>query len=112
MNKEDLRKLVDHEIQWIKYYAHERSKHPLHLNDHLVYDRLVSIGYTKRVLSLDRRCPATILTSQTSILSDDLELVQPIGEPRDHSKNYYTPLEVWIIKFPNDVDWILEYIKK
>lgn len=110
MTKEELKRLVEHETQWLKYYMHFESKKTLHFNDHLFYDRVKSIGYTKRVVPLDRRCTAAILTSPKDVLTEDLSKIEVIGFPRDHSKNAYTPLEVWIIKFPQERTWALQQI--
>lgn len=110
MTKEELKKLVDHEAQWLRYYALAEDRTSLRLDDVNFYDRLRSIGYTKRVIPLDRRCAAAMLTSPTNILTDSLESITPIGSPRNHDHNLYTPLEVWILKFPEDTQWILTII--
>lgn len=110
MKKEDLKKLVEHEAQWLKYYTSEESKKGLHFDDIYFYDRLKSIGYTKRVVNLDRRCMAACMTSPKNVLTDDIETLIAVAEPRKHVDNFYSPLEVWVFKFPKEITWILNMI--
>lgn len=112
MTKEELKKLVDHEAQWLKYYALADSRAELHFNDILFYDRLRSIGYTKRVTPLDRRCMACVITSDKDVLTDDISKLKAVGEPRDHTKNCYSPLETWIARYPEETQWILAIISE
>jgi len=112
VTKEELRKLVDHEAQWLKYYALAESRAELHFKDILFYDRMKSIGYTKRVTPLDRRCMAAVITSDNNVLTDDISELRPVGEPRDHNKNCYSPLEAWVARYPEETQWILAIISE
>lgn len=61
---EELERYVDHEVQWMQYYAFSDSIKVLNENSELYRD-LVSIGYTKRFMPLDKRCARSIITSKT-----------------------------------------------
>ena len=111
MNIIELRKFVEHEAQWLKYYSNAESKNSLHFKDFNFYARLAPIGYTKRVIPLDKRCMAVVITSPNNAFTDDLETLQAVGEPRIHDNNCFSPLEVWIGRFPQDTQWILDYIQ-
>ena len=108
MNYEELDKLVDQELQWLRYYATAETRQKLNINSDL-YTELKSIGYTKRVIPLDRRCPAVMLTANTKIdISTDIETIIQIGEPRDKEKNCFTPLEFYLIKYPERKQWAID----
>lgn len=102
MNKQELNKLVDHEIQWLAYYGERNSRANLTVNSEL-YKDLVSIGYTKKIIPLDRRCLCDVLTSNTKITKDTLlENIYSTKEPRDLTKNCLSPLEVYWILYPDE----------
>lgn len=112
MTKEQLKKYVEQEAHWLQYYVIRASKDLLTKLDENFYETVNSIGYTKRVIPLDRRCPATMLTSPNNVKEDDISQMFEIGEPRNHSKNVYTPLEIWTIKYKEETLWLLELIKR
>lgn len=120
MEKEELMKLADQELQFLKYYAlanvdqtdypgkNGRTKFDVNRSP---YDQLVSIGYTKRVLSLDRRCALARLTSNTPVKESSLDdIFNAGGEPRDHDKNIFTAVEVLLLKCPEEHQWVIDYL--
>jgi hypothetical protein len=100
MTYTELLKFVNQELEWLRYYTHRDYKIKL-TKDSSIYDTLISIGYTKRVISLDLRCPSAILTSVDSINNlTDLNALEIISKPRNHNENCYTALEFFWIKYP------------
>lgn len=101
MKKEDLKKYVDQEVSWLYYYgSQQESEDPNRTtrktelyNDVLFYDRLISIGYTKKVIPLHMRCPAVFITSIKPVLESSIEELEIITGPRNHVNNIFTPLE-------------------
>lgn len=102
MENEELKKYVIHELQWLKYYAFIESKKSLN-NNSSIYDQLESIGYTKRVIDLYKRCSAAWIKME----SDKIELSD---YPRCVEKNIYTPLEVWLVKYPESFTEVKRYL--
>lgn len=112
MRKEELFKYVDTEVQGLRYYALKTTRDLLDINLS-IYDTLKSIGYTKRVLELDRRCGHSRVTSNEPLTKDTpIESVEFIGSPRNHSQNIYTGLEFWIMKYPEHNQAILDYLQE
>ena len=94
----EFQKLVDHETQWLKYYGYRPSRKADDYNDHLFYERLESIGYTKVIMPLPNRCVGAFITSDKPVLESTIEELRTIGSPRNHSKNIFTPLEYMMSK--------------
>ncbi len=112
MTKKELFRYVDAELQALRYYASEKTRMELNI-DKPIYEQLVSIGYTKRVLPLPARCAHSRVTSIEPITKDTpIECVEFSTSPRDNEKNIYTGLEFWIIKYPEDHKMILEYLNE
>ena len=103
MKIEELKNYVIHELEWLRYYALEDSRKKLN-NDSSIYDQLVSIGYTKRVIPLPNRCSAAWIKMN----GNDLELSKE--HPRCIEKNIYTPLEVWLKLYPESFDEVKRYL--
>lgn len=100
MTEKELNKLIDHEIQWLAYYANRESRGKL-TEESNIYKDLVSIGYTKKVIPLDKRCSCGVLTSNEQITKDTLlENIYLTNDARDITKNCYSPLEVYWILYP------------
>lgn len=99
MTHEELYKLVNHELDFLRYYAYRATREILNINSNL-YDVMISIGYTKRVIPLDRRCPAGMITVKGTIDLFDIEDLENGCGPRNHQEGRYTPLEIFWIKFP------------
>lgn len=108
MTKEELKKAVELELQWLHYYAFAGSKQNLDLTKSL-YDQLEGIGYAKKNIDLDKRC-AFLRLSSSKLISKSLPLeeIEESGLYRDNENNIYTALEVWMIKYPEENDWVLE----
>lgn len=105
-NKEFL-KLVNQELDGLRYYAHIESRQSLTVNSNL-YNEFIPMGYTKRPMKLDRRCASVSLTSNNKISPNiKLEDLIIIHEPKDDNNNKYTPLEVFWIKYPDKRNEIL-----
>lgn len=108
MTKEDIKKEVELELQWLKYYSHCDSKVNIDESKSL-YDQLKSIGYTKRNIDLDKRCSFLRFTSDSKIIKDtNLNDLIKSQLYRDNKNNVYTALEVYMIKYPEENNWILE----
>ncbi len=105
MNKEELRKYVDAELQWLKYYSTPDSKKEFDPTKS-PYTQLISIGYTKRVIPLHKRCAFLRLTSKKAILETDLEDMIMTDDYCNIENNIYSALEVFIMKFPEEHKWI------
>ena len=98
MNIEELKKLIDIEIQWLYYYSLAESRR--RLNEHSnIYNDLVSIGYTKRVMKLDLRCCPCIITSD-EIISEktDISRLKKVNGLR--GENRLSPVEAYISIYP------------
>jgi hypothetical protein len=98
ITEKDFIEAIEHEINWLYYYAWYEDREKLNEKSD-VYRDLSRMGYTKRVLPLDLRCPMYILTSdkpiEPGIKVEDLKIVQE----RRTDKNL-TPLEVAIKIWP------------
>lgn len=98
MTEQLFNKLIEHETVWLHYYGHPDERITEEYNDHMFYDRLVSIGYTKKVIALWMRCCGGFITSDRPVLESTVEELRIIGSPRDHEANIYTPLEYMFAK--------------
>lgn len=102
MKKEEFLKYVEHEINWLKYYARKDTREKLTVNSNL-YKDLISIGYAKRYTPLPQRCAGCILTADKNITSEitieDLYISYAL---KNNEENRYTPLEIFWMKFPNE----------
>lgn len=95
MTIEELYQLVDHEIDWLYYYALQEDRNILNESSD-VYKDLKSIGYTKRQLPLKLRCsPCSILSSKSIEIGIEIDLLE-----KSDSRDGLTPLEVIIKIFP------------
>jgi hypothetical protein len=111
MTKEELFKYVDTELQALRYYALEKTRMELNI-DKPIYEQLVSIGYTKRVLPLPARCAHCRVTANEPITKDTpIESIEFSGSPRNSENNIYTGLEFWLIKYPEDKQFVLNYLQ-
>jgi hypothetical protein len=93
MTEKELDRSAEQECSWLHYYGHDEARRIDEYNDVDFYNRLKSIGYCKRVIKLDRRCPAYCISSDKPVLESTIEELQMVSGPRDHSNNVYTPLE-------------------
>jgi hypothetical protein len=109
MTIEELNKLVDLEIQWLYYYAHIDSRNNLNENSNL-YTDLVSIGYTKKVVPLFSRCVPCIITSEETIV-EGLDVSKLRKDDNGRGENRYSPVEAFIIIFPDKKMEILNRLK-
>ena len=107
MTESEFKIAIEQEISWLRYYALKRDELTESSN---LYDDLISIGYTKRVIPLWDRCPKLIVTSDMRITEKtpvkDLVI---ITERRNTQDNKFTPLEVlWMDKTKRE--WIIRQL--
>jgi hypothetical protein len=108
MEKNELWKIVELEVQWLAYYGLGEDRKNLDLNKDTVYEQLRSIGYTKRVIPLDLRCIGCLSYKWVEgMLVEDLV---PLNERRNLVENRFTPLETWLKLYPNDKELIYKKI--
>ncbi len=106
MNREELYKHVETELEWLNYYVAAGSKKDFDFSKPL-YDQL-SAGYAKKNLPLDQRCAFLRLTSDKKInRNTKYEDLIISNELRDPSRNIYTALEFWLMKYPEDFKKLL-----
>jgi hypothetical protein len=107
---EKMWKSAKKEAEWLRYYGHEKSRIEDSFNDSNFYDRIISIGYTKRVTELHQRCSMLNITSDKPVLECDISDLEVSDSYRNHSKNIYTALE-WFIAKGIGSDQLIEIIK-
>jgi len=107
---EELEELVDVELQCLYYYSHWESKNNLNENSN-IYNDLISIGYTKKVMKLELRCCPCIITSDETI-TENFDISKLRVNKTIRGDNKYTPLEVYIKIFPDKKMDILEKLKR
>jgi len=96
MELEKLWKLATTEADWLRYYGHSDTRLSEKFEDEKFYDRIISIGYTKRVIPLHERCSMGYVTSDKPVLESEFSDLRSISGPRNHDNNVYTPLEYFI----------------
>jgi hypothetical protein len=84
------------EAEWLKYYGHQESRLVEDFSDANFYDRIQSIGYTKKVISLHGRCTMMNVTSDKPVLDSKINELIICNSYRDHNQNIYTALEYFI----------------
>lgn len=95
MTLEELNKYAEQETSWLRYYGNGKPEERIaeKYDDAKFYDRIVSIGYTKRVIPLANRCAACYVTADKPVLECEIEELKSVSGPRNHSENVYTALE-------------------
>jgi len=110
LEKEFLR-CVNQELDWLKYYTWGKSREKLTLNSNL-YEDLAPMGYVKRQLPLYNRCAPCFVTADSKIVeSFNVEDIYDIAQPRNHQENRYTPLEAYLIIYPDKKQEIINRLK-
>lgn len=97
MTKKELLDMIDHEIQWLYYYAHWDSRKQL-TEESKIYDMKV-MGYTKRVIPLYQRCSPCLIESKSEI-KPGMDLSDLTKCNMNDRYKRMTPLEVGMIIFP------------
>ena len=110
MKIEELKKLVDLEVQWLRYYSREDSRMRFNENSD-IYTDLVSIGYTKRVVRLDLRCCPCVLTSDELITNNTDVSDLKKAEYNVRGENKLSPVEAYITIFPEKKIEIIGMLK-
>ena len=95
MTLEELKKYALQEADWLSYYGYrlDRESDPM---DYEFYSRIHGIGYAKKNIDLDRRCPAVYLKAISAVFKSELEELEIVSGPRDWNKHICTPLEYCI----------------
>ena len=103
MEKEEIRKNAEHELQWLKYYATAESRKLL-VPTKPIYDQLVSAspGTSARNIPLKMRCSSMRISSDEKITIDTLLDKLHISD----QPNAMSALEVYVIKYPEDHTWV------
>lgn len=96
IEKDKLIEAAKVESEWLKYYGESKTRSLEKFNDCLFYDRIKSIGYTKRIVKLYNRCAMMRITSESPVLDSNMEQLSISNEERNHDKNVYTALEYLI----------------
>ena len=106
MKKEQLKKEVELELQWLKYYGFREDRENYDPSK-LPYEQLRSIGYAKVNTPLPLRCGFFRVTADEPISIDtELEDLIVSNDSRNIEQNIFTALDFWTIKFPEDREWI------
>lgn len=95
---EKILKAAQTEADWLRYYGQSETRLDERFEDSNFYDRIKSIGYTKRVIPLPNRCSMLNITSDKPVLESDVEDLREEYSIRNHDKNVYTALEYLIAK--------------
>lgn len=103
MNKEELLQLIDHEIGWLRYYGFREDREKL-TEESDIYKEVRSIGYTKRIIDLDKRCCPCLI-----IVGKSIEECIISQFPRSDEK--LSPLELYKILYKDEYKEILKDIK-
>jgi hypothetical protein len=109
MTKEELKTHVELELQWLRYYANEPSRLAFDPSKS-PYDQLISIGYAKRYTVLAYRCVFVRITSVEPVKTAKIEDLIETGEPRSVEGNIYSALETYMLRYPEEHSWIVEYM--
>lgn len=94
----DILRAAETEADWLRYYGHSETRLVEKFEDCKFYDRITSIGYTKRVIPLPNRCSMMNITSDKPVFESDLEDLRQAFSVRSHVGNVYTALEYLIGK--------------
>lgn len=111
MNYDELYMAAVKESEWLKYYGHKDTRNVELFEDHLFYDRIISIGYTKVVLPLHWRCAMLYVTADKPVLSLDYCDINPTYGPRNHENNTYTALEYMFGRYRELSEAFIQIIK-
>lgn len=112
MNEERLNRMADQEAGFLQYYGYREHRKIEEFNDVKFYERMISIGYTKRVIPLPARCAGCYITSNKNVLDSTVEELREINEPRNHDKNIYTALEYILATEHHTSEKLISIIKK
>lgn len=110
MTKEQLKKAVKLELEWLKYYA-LREDRKIYDPSKLAYEQLRSIGYAKVNTPLPIRCGFLRVTAVKPISSvTKLKELIISSSNRNIEQNIFTALDFWTIKYPEDREWVKKQI--
>ena len=107
---DELKRLVEIEVGWLGLYGREDTRMKLDINSS-IYDDLVSIGWTKKVMKLELRCCPCIITSDETI-TENFDITKLKIAHTVRGENKYTPVETYIKIYPDEKMDIINRIKK
>jgi len=109
ITKQQLDKWIDTEINWLRYYGYRGDREAL-TEDSNLYNDIKSIGYTKRVIPLIRRCSPMTITSDEIITSNTKleDMYEVYSYDRD---NKYSPLEIYWMIYPEKRSEIIKLLQ-
>ena len=106
MTKQQLEKLIEHEIQWLSYYGWYEDRALLTKNSD-IYKDLRPMGYAKRPIALMERCAPGLVSSENPItIETSLEDVHQAQFPKEGNK--ISPLEAYFILYPDEKEGIIK----
>lgn len=110
MTIEELNKLIDIEIQWLKYYSLASSRESLNEQSD-IYSDLKEMAYSKRRMPLAKRCCPYVITSEQKIdKNTDISEVN-ISLSKNRGNNVFSPIEAFIKLYPNRKMEIINRLK-
>ena len=110
LNLEKIWKSARIEADWLRYYGHSESRMSEKFEDVNFYDRIISIGYAKKNISLPQRCSMLNVTSDKPVLDSDIIELKEEYSLRNHNNNVYTALE-YLIAQGIGTDQLIKIIK-
>jgi hypothetical protein len=111
MKFEEIYKLAQKEAEWLRYYGHTDTRNADSFEDEKFYDRIISIGYTKRVIPLSNRCAMDYISGNSNVMGLEADEITSVSGPRNHEKNIYTPLEYIIGTKKEGYEELIKIIK-
>jgi len=110
MTTEELSKYIEIELQWLKYYSLSQSRESLTESSD-IYRDLKEMPYSKKRMSLDKRCCPCVLTSDQII--DKNTNISDISISKTYSRgdNVFSPLEVFFKIYPERKMEIINRLK-
>lgn len=111
LDKKKFMKLVNIELDWLKFYTTPESIYNLTEESDL-YSELKPIGYAGGLVSLDNCCIPCIITSEKTI-NNKIKItdLKTITSTRSKNENRYSPLEVYWILYPKKRSEVINKLK-
>ena len=107
---DELKRLVEIETGWLSLYGRVDTRMKLDVNSS-IYDDLVSIGWTKKVMKLELRCCPCIITSD-ELITEGFDVSKLTVAHTVRGENKYTPIEAYLKIYPNEKMDIINKIKR
>ena len=98
MTEKELFSAAGTEAQWLRYYGFREMRITNAYREPTFYDVVESVGYTKSVIPLWKRCCMKTITSDKPVMDSTVDELKLADGPRDHTANVFTPLEYLLLK--------------